>query len=100
MEREYNFKSSQILLNDIRKEENGYSFYGFSVVFKKGGGYSFPEGKINQEFVDENSKLNEEEILELFFENLAQSYEAREKKDLETLNSCYKKLTLKEVKKI
>jgi len=40
------------------------------------------------------------EILELFFENLAQSYEAREKKDLETLNSCYKKLTLKEVKKI
>ena len=100
MEREYNFKSSQILLNDIRKEENEYSFFGFSVMFKSGGGYSFPEGKVNQDFVDENSKLNEDEMLKLFFENLAQSYEAREKKDLKTLNSCYKKLALKEVKKI
>jgi len=94
---EYNLDGNQIWVNSFQQDENGYLYFGFSILLSSGNGYSFPMGRINKDFVEAHKDKSEDKMLEIFFSNLALVYLAKEKKELEDLNICYQEMGLEQV---
>lgn len=84
-------------IENVDEGEIIYRYYNFSCELPSGEIVGFPEGYITKIHL---AKLEgtEKEKLTIFFEKLIDSYAAREKGDLETVNSLYAEIGLEPLK--